>query len=108
MKNKIAPNPAKLAASGTELFNALLVVCYALAAARDDEFPEGKTLEELKYDIVDRALELVCPNFDGGTTTKKELRNNIKKWMKAIDDAERKADEASAAKLTDHERSIKA
>ncbi len=99
MKNHtLTPDPVKAAKHGKELFNSLLVVCYALAAARDDEFPKERYLEDLKYEIVDRALELVHPGFDGGNTTLKELKKNIADWHRMIEAAEKLSDERRKAK----------
>ena len=68
-----------------ELVRALKAVCHALAAWRDGE---DVNLEELKYMIVDRAIECAEPGFDGGTTTADELRANIAEWRARLTQAE--------------------
>lgn len=61
-----------------ELVKALKLVCHALGAWRDGE---GVNLEELKYMVVDRAIECAEPGFDGGETTLEELRDCIAAWQ---------------------------
>jgi hypothetical protein len=61
-----------------ELVAALKLVCHALGAWRDGE---DINLEELKYMVVDRAIECAEPGFDGGETTLEELRDCIAAWQ---------------------------
>jgi len=57
------------------LLRALKLVCATLAAARDgDPLPHG-WLEDLKYQVVDRAIECAEPGFDGGETSLVEARD---------------------------------
>ena len=65
-----------------ELLAALKVICYALAIWRDGGEID---LEELKYMVVDRAIEYVEPGFDGGTTTLEELRRSLAQWNHEIE-----------------------
>jgi hypothetical protein len=63
------------------LLHTLQLVCWTLAAQRDDQLPKGFVWEEFKYNIIDRAIEMAMPGFDGGRTTPEELRANLNEWL---------------------------
>lgn len=75
---------ARLIAAAPGMQAALEVVCEVLAMARDDEpLPKG-WLEDLKYQVVDRAIEAAKPGFDGGTTTAAEVDKGIAAFRAAL------------------------
>ena len=71
---------AELEGARDVLRDALLVVCDVLAKERDgDPLPRG-WVEEVKYQVVDRALEFIEPGFDGGTTSREEAIASIAQY----------------------------
>jgi len=66
------------------LVDALKIVCTTLAKERDGQpLPHG-WLEDLKYQVVDRAIEFAEPGFDGDTTSEAEARSSFTDYEKGI------------------------
>ena len=69
------------------IIEALRLVCYTLAAARDAEpLPDG-WIKALKYEVVDRALESILPGFDGGATSPARLAESLANYRATMDAA---------------------
>jgi hypothetical protein len=81
-----AEDTARLFAASASQDAALRLVCEVLAMVRDgeeDRLPHGWA-EDLKYQVVDRAIEAAEPAFDGGTTTPEEALRGVEAFRAAI------------------------